>query len=220
MPNSTLWSWGYNAYGQTGSGDLGIHGWDEAAQEKVTLYSVEHGVRLPVRRVRVDLPAFETAGLSIEQCALDVLRHPTVASKSFLVTIGDRTVHFVMVSNDVADLVGLGHQLAAAVAQIGLGKLATQLVHLKLSELRQKWRAEGDKWPEIVWNMQSRIGLNSGSAIIGARITSSSERASVWMSSRSSGVTKVRWRRWMISWVRKSHLCSTSLISSALSQIG
>ncbi|MGE5161572.1 MAG: phosphoribosylformylglycinamidine synthase, partial [Betaproteobacteria bacterium] len=45
-----------------------------------------------VRRVRVDLPPFETAGLSVEQCALDVLRHPTVASKSFLVTIGDRTV--------------------------------------------------------------------------------------------------------------------------------
>jgi phosphoribosylformylglycinamidine synthase len=45
-----------------------------------------------VQRVAVDLPAFETAGLSIEQCALDVLRHPTVASKSFLITIGDRTV--------------------------------------------------------------------------------------------------------------------------------
>jgi phosphoribosylformylglycinamidine synthase len=45
-----------------------------------------------VRRIRTDLPAFETAGLSVEQCALDVLRHPTVASKGFLVTIGDRTV--------------------------------------------------------------------------------------------------------------------------------
>ncbi|HQR57681.1 MAG TPA: phosphoribosylformylglycinamidine synthase, partial [Burkholderiaceae bacterium] len=45
-----------------------------------------------VRSVSVDFPAFETAGLSIERCALDVLRHPTVASKSFLVTIGDRSV--------------------------------------------------------------------------------------------------------------------------------
>ena len=45
-----------------------------------------------VRRVAAKLPAFEATGLSIEQCALDVLRHPTVASKSFLVTIGDRTV--------------------------------------------------------------------------------------------------------------------------------
>lgn len=45
-----------------------------------------------VQRVAVELPPFETAGLSLEHCALDVLRHPTVASKSFLVTIGDRTV--------------------------------------------------------------------------------------------------------------------------------
>jgi phosphoribosylformylglycinamidine synthase len=31
-------------------------------------------------------------GVSLEQAALDVLRHPTVASKRFLITIGDRTV--------------------------------------------------------------------------------------------------------------------------------
>ena len=45
-----------------------------------------------VAQASAHLPAFETAGLAIEACALDVLRHPTVASKSFLVTIGDRTV--------------------------------------------------------------------------------------------------------------------------------
>ncbi|HTN48645.1 MAG TPA: phosphoribosylformylglycinamidine synthase [Burkholderiaceae bacterium] len=45
-----------------------------------------------VQREARRLPAFETAGLVIDTCALDVLRHPTVASKSFLVTIGDRTV--------------------------------------------------------------------------------------------------------------------------------
>ena len=45
--------------------------------------------------------------------------------------------------------------------------VASQLVHLKLAELRKKWRSEGNKWPEIVWNMQSRIGLNSGRATIG-----------------------------------------------------
>ena len=45
--------------------------------------------------------------------------------------------------------------------------VATQLVHAKLAELRAKWRAEGDRWPEIVWNMQSRIGLNSGLCTIG-----------------------------------------------------
>ncbi len=45
--------------------------------------------------------------------------------------------------------------------------VATQLVHIKLGELRKKWESEGDRWPQIVWKMQSRIGLNSGKCIIG-----------------------------------------------------
>lgn len=45
--------------------------------------------------------------------------------------------------------------------------VATQRVQKKLLELRGKWQSEGDKWPEIVWRMQSRIGLNSGNCIIG-----------------------------------------------------
>ncbi len=45
--------------------------------------------------------------------------------------------------------------------------VATQLVHQKLGELREKWKHEGDKWPEIVWKMQSRIGLNTGECMIG-----------------------------------------------------
>ncbi len=45
--------------------------------------------------------------------------------------------------------------------------VATQLVHQKLGELRDKWKHEGEKWPEIVWKMQSRIGLNTGVCMIG-----------------------------------------------------
>ena len=45
--------------------------------------------------------------------------------------------------------------------------VATQRVHQKLAELRAKWKSEADKWPEIVWNMQTRIGLNSGVCMIG-----------------------------------------------------
>ncbi len=45
-----------------------------------------------VRHAEQSLPAFDGSGLNLERCALDVLRHPTVASKAFLVTIGDRTV--------------------------------------------------------------------------------------------------------------------------------
>ena len=43
--------------------------------------------RVPRRGEPLDL-----TGVALEQVALDVLRHPTVASKRFLVTIGDRTV--------------------------------------------------------------------------------------------------------------------------------
>jgi adenylate cyclase len=45
--------------------------------------------------------------------------------------------------------------------------VATQLVHHRLAELRAKWQTEGGKWPEIVWKMQSRIGLNTGVCMIG-----------------------------------------------------
>ncbi|HUL67414.1 MAG TPA: phosphoribosylformylglycinamidine synthase, partial [Burkholderiaceae bacterium] len=38
------------------------------------------------------LPGVDTTGLDLARVALDVLRHPTVASKSFLITIGDRSV--------------------------------------------------------------------------------------------------------------------------------
>lgn len=37
----------------------------------------------------------------------------------------------------------------------------------KLGELREKWTAEGEKWPLIVHNMRMRIGLNSGPIVTG-----------------------------------------------------
>ena len=37
----------------------------------------------------------------------------------------------------------------------------------KLTELRAKWKGEGDKWPEIVHNMQHRVGINAGNIVVG-----------------------------------------------------
>ncbi|MCL2689912.1 MAG: CHASE2 domain-containing protein [Chitinispirillia bacterium] len=37
----------------------------------------------------------------------------------------------------------------------------------KLEALRQKWRGEGDKWPQIVHEMQMRIGINTGTITTG-----------------------------------------------------
>ena len=45
-----------------------------------------------VSRVARNGGALDLTGVKLEQAAFDVLRHPTVASKRFLVTIGDRTV--------------------------------------------------------------------------------------------------------------------------------
>jgi len=45
-----------------------------------------------VTRVARDGGTLDLSGVTLAQAALDVLRHPTVASKRFLVTIGDRTV--------------------------------------------------------------------------------------------------------------------------------
>ncbi|MEO8310201.1 MAG: phosphoribosylformylglycinamidine synthase [Caldimonas sp.] len=45
-----------------------------------------------VRRRRVALSALDLDDVDLKTVAFDVLRHPTVASKRFLVTIGDRTV--------------------------------------------------------------------------------------------------------------------------------
>jgi phosphoribosylformylglycinamidine synthase len=45
-----------------------------------------------VKRVARDGGAVDLTGVKLETAAFDVLRHPTVANKRFLVTIGDRTV--------------------------------------------------------------------------------------------------------------------------------
>ena len=45
--------------------------------------------------------------------------------------------------------------------------LTSQLVQLRLDELREKWKSEGDKWPKLVHEMRTRIGLNTGMCMIG-----------------------------------------------------
>ena len=49
-------------------------------------------VHRQVQRVARHLQPLALAGVTLQQAAFDVLRHPTVASKRFLITIGDRTV--------------------------------------------------------------------------------------------------------------------------------
>ena len=41
------------------------------------------------------------------------------------------------------------------------------IMQKRLSEMRDKWQGEGDRWPEIVHNMQNRIGINTGQMVTG-----------------------------------------------------
>ena len=45
--------------------------------------------------------------------------------------------------------------------------IASQLVQQRLAELRQKWAREGDRWPALISKMHTRIGLNTGMAVVG-----------------------------------------------------
>ena len=68
--------------------------------------------------------------------------------------IGDAIVAFYGAPIDVDD-----HELWAC-------RTAIQMQE-KLAILRDGWRAEGDRWPEIVHNMQNRIGISSGQMVTG-----------------------------------------------------
>ncbi|WP_309397287.1 adenylate/guanylate cyclase domain-containing protein [Cerasicoccus maritimus] len=45
--------------------------------------------------------------------------------------------------------------------------MAAARIQTRQNELRDKWAAEGDDWPEIVPKMQTRIGVNTGPAVVG-----------------------------------------------------
>ncbi len=45
--------------------------------------------------------------------------------------------------------------------------VSSQLMQKRQGELRDKWKAEGDKWPTIVGQMQTRMGVNTGHATVG-----------------------------------------------------
>ena len=45
--------------------------------------------------------------------------------------------------------------------------ITSQRMLYKQAELREKWAKEGDKWPDIVSQMQTRIGINTGRMLTG-----------------------------------------------------
>ena len=68
--------------------------------------------------------------------------------------IGDAIVAFYGAPVDVAD-----HENKAILTVVRMNE--------KLEELRKKWKSEGDKWPDLVKNMQHRVGINTGYLVTG-----------------------------------------------------
>ena len=68
--------------------------------------------------------------------------------------IGDAIVAFYGAPIDIKD-----HEYLACKTAIEMNKT--------LEKLRIKWKSEGEKWPEIVHNMQHRIGINAGKIVVG-----------------------------------------------------
>lgn len=44
---------------------------------------------------------------------------------------------------------------------------ATARMQMRQAELREKWKAAGERWPPLVHAMRTRIGLNSGRVVVG-----------------------------------------------------
>lgn len=40
-------------------------------------------------------------------------------------------------------------------------------MQMKQAQLRARWKAQGDRWPKLVHDMRTRIGLNSGQVVVG-----------------------------------------------------
>ncbi len=57
-----------------------------------TLFGKPPKVYKDVQRCNISLPTLNIDNIALEKIAFDVLKHPTVANKEFLISIGDRTV--------------------------------------------------------------------------------------------------------------------------------
>lgn len=44
---------------------------------------------------------------------------------------------------------------------------AAARMQVKQARLREQWKAQGDRWPKLVHDMRTRIGLNSGQVVVG-----------------------------------------------------
>ena len=110
-----------------------------------------------------DIASFSTFSEKLEaQSLLSLLNEYLTAMTDILIEnkgtldkyIGDAIVAFYGAPIEIEN-----HEYRACKTALSMNK--------ELDNLRRKWKLEGDKWPEIVHNMQHRIGINAGNIVVG-----------------------------------------------------
>lgn len=110
-----------------------------------------------------DIQAFSTFSEQLEPGKLVDLINEYLSAMTDILTeekgtldkyIGDAIVGFFGAPHPVSD-----HAYRACIA--------SQRMIMKQAELRERWKKQGDKWPFVVSQMQTRIGLNTGLMVTG-----------------------------------------------------
>ena len=110
-----------------------------------------------------DIASFSTFSEKLEpESLLTLLNEYLTAMTNILIDnkgtldkyIGDAIVAFYGAPIEIDD-----HEYLACKTALSMNR--------KLEDLRLKWKSEGEKWPEIVHDMQHRIGINAGKIVVG-----------------------------------------------------
>ncbi len=121
-------------------------------------------------RTETTLPALELEKVNLAESITDVLRHPTVASKSFLISIGDRSISGMVVRDQYVGR----YQVPVADCAV----TATGLVALDNQAMTGEAMSIGERTPVALINPKASARLAVGEAITniaGARIAQLSD---------------------------------------------
>ena len=121
-------------------------------------------------RTETTLPALELGEVNLAESITDVLRHPTVASKSFLISIGDRSITGMVVRDQYVGR----YQVPVADCAV----TASGLINLEGQPMSGEAMSIGERTPVALINPKASARLAVGEAITniaGARIAQLSD---------------------------------------------
>lgn len=125
-------------------------------------------------RVETTLPALDLANVDISESVFDVLRHPTVASKSFLISIGDRSITGMIVRDQYVGR----YQVPVADCAV----TASGLIALDGKPMSGEAMSIGERTPVALINPKASARLAVGEAITNMAGASINKLSDVTMS--------------------------------------